>query len=688
MHNLRTTTCLISIAISLHTTPVFAQDAIFELDPIIVWSNFWEERARDTAASVSAVDGEDLSGQPAAELDTVANKTSNVLFQRANSNDRLIVRGLSAFDNALTDPVGYQVNGVSLPLGTIQLPQFFAADQVALLKGPQGTTAGRNASAGLLTFDTIAPGGLGGWRASFGLTGSDAGAESNGAHASLIFSDWISDSTALTFGLEAMRDSGVISDPLGDDDGGALERINGVFGMAWNLGNGAEIEFNTVIELEDKGKEQFRYADGFLATDRFVTSYSDPSDEHRRSSVTSLQYTQDLGGVELTAITGFTTFDRDFRLDFDSSQLTLGTTELDLRDRMFSQEIRLASIEGDGPLQWSVGAHFFEQTTDFEFSLGALSTNRETEAKQTGFALFGFAEYEVSHRLSLGAGLRLDAIESSATQVLTNGFGTSSYDGESSSVVALPKFTASYRLSDDALFYGSIARGYMPAGYNYAFASDAASLTYDAEYSWAAEVGYKHSFAGGANLNVAAFHTQVQDKQITETIPGAAQRISNAAEVESYGLEVEFNAPISSNWTLGLNAGLQRARATSFETTIFDASTFSLVPVDYSGNALPFAPDVTYGLSLGYVGGNGWSGEIALSGSGRYFFDAGNTLEQDGITNLSLKVNREIGQGVLTLWAENLLDEEFFTIAANTPRGVVVEDGQPRRFGLNYTMEF
>jgi iron complex outermembrane receptor protein len=330
-----------------------------------------------------------------------------------------------------------------------------------------------------------------------------------------------------------------------------------------------------------------------------------------------------------------------------------------------------------------VGANAFKQRTDADFNLGAMSTDRHTEIDQTGAALYGFTEYSVTDRLRMGAGLRVDHISSDAWQHFSSPMANLRYQGSDTSTTLLPRLTFAYDLSGATTVHASYARGYMPAGYNYGFANSADSLTYDAEYSWNMELGVKHEFTNGTALGLAAFHTTVKDKQITETIPGAAQYISNAGEAESYGIEAELTVPLGRGWEIAANAGWQRARATSFNTTSMDMATGSLVPVDWSGNALPLAPETTWGLALSHQG-DVWRGRVSLQGSGSYWFDPANSVKQKGFVTVDAEISRKFGTGELTLWAKNLFDEEYYSAAANTIRGVVVEDGSPRTIGVNW----
>jgi iron complex outermembrane receptor protein len=79
-----------------------------------------------------------------------------------------------------------------------------------------------------------------------------------------------------------------------------------------------------------------------------------------------------------------------------------------------------------------------------------------------------------------------------------------------------------------------------------------------------------------------------------------------------------------------------------------------------------------------------WRGRVSLQGSGSYWFDPANSVKQKGFVTVDAEISRKFGTGELTLWAKNLFDEEYYSAAANTIRGVVVEDGSPRTIGVNW----
>lgn len=650
------------------------------LEPIVIAPRLWQEAATGVpgTAHVKMRDGLGASVHrpQGANLGDVTADSPGITFQHSNADERLVIRGISAYPNSLTDPVGVQVNGVALPLGTVQAPTLFALDRATVLPGPQGAHYGRNSEAGLVAIELIRPGDLRGGKVSVGLS------RHGGKTGTLLLGGNLASGTSALIGLDLGQSDGQITNPVtGKTDGGAQERVTGLLGFAHETDGGTRIELTTILEDEDGGKEQFRYSDGAFVTGRFQSNYNDASTEQRKSHLTSLRITKDFEGFTFTSITGLTGYDRDFTLDFDTAPLPLGVTVLDLEDDMLSQEFRLASQEdADGRLSWSAGLHVYRQNTAVDFNLGSFAVDRHTEIEQTGASLYGFAEYAVTDRLRLGAGGRLDYQDSKGVQSLTSPLGSATYGSANDSLTFLPKLTAAYDLSDDAMLYASLSRGYLAGGYNYNFASNAANFTFDPEYSTALEIGGRFSW-GVSSLAAAAHYTEVRDKQIAEVVPGGAQRITNAAKVKSYGLDLTFETQLRGGLRLSASTGLIQAEATAFETAVFGPS--GPMPVNYSGNDLPYAPRSTYAIGLEYDTGEGLFGGVQLNGTGGYFFDAANRLRQPGFATVDAQIGWRRGDLTLTLWAANLFDKAYQTAALSTARGTLVEDGPGRTIGFS-----
>jgi len=666
-------TCLATQAVAQE------EDQIFELGTIVIEARLFGEPVEGVPGSVTLKYPEDLAVQETVDLGDITQGVPNVTFQKTNADERLIIRGISAYPNALADPVGVNINGVALPVGTMQAPTPIALDQATVLVGPQGAHYGRNSESGLISMEFAAPGAQDVNRVK--LTAAQDETFTGSVLVNRKF-----DNVGLVFALEKEKSAGQVSNLItGDNKGGERDRLTGYAGVSIETDGGTTIALTHVAESEDFGKEQFRYSDGPLATERFKSNYNDRSTESRDINVTSLRVNHEFDGMDFVSITGLTGFDRKFTLDFDTSPLTLGVTQLDLEDRTISQEFRLSSPkDSSAALKWSAGLSAYKQATDVSFNLGAFNTRRDTKIEQDGAALFGFAEYAVNDRLRIGAGARVDHVSSKGTQTFAAPFGTRTYSVDQSSTEFLPKLTAAYDLSAETLLYGSLSRGYLAGGYNYNFANNATNFTFDPEYTDTAEIGVR--FSGDVTtLDVAAFYSDIKDKQIVQVIPGGAQRIDNAASVESYGLEAKLTHQLSDAWSLNTSAGLLRSKAKSYQTTVFGRT--GPVPVDYFGNAMPFAPDFTYALGVSYDQG-AWFGNVVVNGSSGYYFDAANTLKQNGFATVDASVGWRDGSAEITLWATNLFDQNYATTSLRTPRGTLVEDGAGRRVGLTLTTEW
>lgn len=664
---------------ALPVAQAMAQDEPQDLGTLLLNARLFEEPAREVPGRVSVRVPEDLVPQTGVDIGDVVREIPNVVLQQTNAEERFIIRGISAYNTALADPVGVIVNGVALPLGTIQVPALIALEQAAVFPGPQGAHYGRNSEAGVISLEFAAPGAEDKTRAALSFAQHDA------YRGSVYFNRKVGRLGAV-LALEYEDTGGQITNTVtGDNQGGERERFTGYVGASLETDSGTTIELTHLAENDEFGKEQFRYTTGFLVTPRFQSNYNTRSSEERHSGVTSLRVRHSFDAVDFTSVMGYTTFDRSFILDFDTSPLTLGVTQFDLDDRHFAQEFRLSTPEGgNGRWDWSAGVSFYTQDTDVAFNLGAFGINRVTDIEQTGFAVFGFAEYDVTDRLRLGAGARVDWNDASATQQFITGGFTNSYRANLSDVEFLPKLTAAYDVSDTALIYGSLAQGYLPGGFNYNFASSAATFTFGPEFSTTFEIGARFDWLA-TSFDIAAFYTEVDDKQIVQLVPGGAQRISNAAKVEIYGLEAKAKHQMTSSLSLRGAVGLQNAEATSFRTTVF--GPVGPTPVDFSGNDLPFAPNMTYSLGADYDNGT-WLGNLSLQGSGRFFFDPANALRQDGYATLDASIGRRIGNATVTLWATNLFDANYFTTALSTPRGNLVEDGPGRAVGFNVAVDW
>ncbi|HSD70179.1 MAG TPA: TonB-dependent receptor, partial [Woeseiaceae bacterium] len=153
------------LGISLAAGSVNAQDEAEQgtLDEIIVTSEFREASLQETPIAITAITGDMLDIRGQTNLYEVANQSPNVTLKRggqARSGMIAFIRGVGQYDfiAAVEPGVGVYVDDVYYAQLTGSLLELLDVDRVEVLRGPQGTLAGRNSIGGAVKMYTKQPG--------------------------------------------------------------------------------------------------------------------------------------------------------------------------------------------------------------------------------------------------------------------------------------------------------------------------------------------------------------------------------------------------------------------------------------------------------------------------------------------------------------------------------------------------
>ncbi|MDC7789425.1 TonB-dependent receptor [Rhodoplanes sp. TEM] len=661
-----------------------ATAGVVTLEAIEVEARQWREDLAKVPGSVEVLSRETLADPLWSTLGAIPKVSPNVQVEQSSVQSRVVIRGITSANTALQDPVGYLVNDVVLPYGASQAPQIFDLEQMEIAKGPQGSLYGRNTEAGAIKVTTTDPD----WVPT-AWTRLDGSVRNGGTHwspalvAAARASGPVWDQIAAgSVAVRAETTDGVYRNLYdGADTGGEVRRWTVSSGVVVRAGPDTDITLKSVVERNDQGKQRMRYLTGRWATPAFTTNYDTPAWDDATTAVQSLRIDHRFGGVDLVSVTGWTHYDRDFQMDLDTGPLATLPTLLSHTDDAWSQEIRLASADKTATVRWLAGLHGFRDLAEIDYRAGTPRVRRLTEIDQTGFAGFGQVEVALTDRLRAGAGSRVEWIRQDGDQQFGSTTTSLVYGARLEQTTLLPRFTLAYDVTPEAMLYGSYARGYLPGGFNYAMATSAATFAYDPEYSWTAEAGVKARLLDGRlAARLALFHTTTKDKQIIDLVPGGAQTIANAARAEIQGVELSLDGRLSERWRAYATLGLQHAEATDYVANVLRNGV--LVTVDLSGNRLPMAADVTWSAGLRYDEGQGWFGQLGLRGSGPFWFDSQNTIEQSAFTLVDAEIGRRVGSVEVSLFAANILGESVYSRAVSTTAGIVVEDGNPREIGL------
>jgi iron complex outermembrane recepter protein len=142
----------LSIAVA---APAFAQDAADdEGDDIVVTANRVEQNLQDVPIAVSAVSGDQLAASGVTGLDGIGDLVPSVTFRKGttSANSAIVMRGVGtiSFSVAAEPSVSTVVDGIVLSRSGQSFMDLVDIDRLEVLRGPQGTLFGKNASAGLV----------------------------------------------------------------------------------------------------------------------------------------------------------------------------------------------------------------------------------------------------------------------------------------------------------------------------------------------------------------------------------------------------------------------------------------------------------------------------------------------------------------------------------------------------------
>ncbi|MFT7220911.1 MAG: iron complex outermembrane receptor protein [Candidatus Azotimanducaceae bacterium] len=366
---------------------------------------------------------------------------------------------------------------------------------------------------------------------------------------------------------------------------------------------------------------------------------------------------------DLTSVSSF--LDRDILVCRDASALSgsvsidLGYTAADVllpsnlldttKLSQFTQELRLSS-NSDSKLQWVVGAFYSDTdreyaqrlpTPGYDIATDAALGGGTSDAVRNGFpeldspfnstlpydieqtAIFGELTYEVSEKLSVTLGGRWYDFEEERT-VTTGGLfanGDSGIVDTTESDGFNPRLLAAYKVSDTLTWNAQAAQGFRLGGVNDPLNSGLCSAgdlvtfggfqSYDDETVWNYETGFKAGWDNGIKLNVAVFHAEIEDLQVTLDAGSCSSRISfNVEEAHSTGLEFELTAEPTDGLILSLAGSTLESE---FDETVL-AETGGILGGIEDGNRLASVPELQLAVSATYE----WSTEL-FGGSDAYF---------------------------------------------------------------------
>jgi iron complex outermembrane receptor protein len=374
------------------------------------------------------------------------------------------------------------------------------------------------------------------------------------------------------------------------------------------------------------------------------------------------------------------------------------------------QEFRFTSPAVSlSPVKWTTGAYGFysnnptKQGTHFGVDAAlvgsavanftAININISTNY---GYAFYGQASYTIAPKLVLTAGLRYDyehanefingAFDQDGKPLLTTRSDTSTI---ASFKAITPKLSVAWHPTDNNNLYASYNRGFRAGGISH-LSSDPSQpplYAYRPEFSNNYEAGSKNTFYNHRiRLDIAVFYTTVTNAQVpTLVLPDAITITQNAGRLHSAGAEMEFAATLFKGFEVDYNLGYTHARYNRLKIPQ-NSSVINL-----EGNHQVFSPDVTEMLALQYTYDlcSKQKTKLIIHGDCRYtgtrYFDLANTIAQKGYNSFNIKGGVSTKRFDIIIWENNIANKRYIDYAYEFG---AVHLGDPRTFGVSLRTNF
>ncbi|MFA6116849.1 MAG: TonB-dependent receptor [Sphingomonas sp.] len=543
--------------------------------------------------------------------------------------------------------IAVYIDGVYQSDKAANVLEFNSIDRIEVLKGPQGTLFGRNATGGAINIVTRQP--------EFTFHGS--GEISYGRFDQIVGRAYLTGpiSDTLAFNVSYQHSDG------GDFATNTGTRYPGKFGGAtsnavdakllWRPSDAFEMTLGAMYTKRDSTNlnSNLNPIPGTTPVGSFFGGTYDPDTYQYQGSpnlfsVEAFRATgkmrYSLPGVDIVSITGYVHTRDISKLDYDGTSADFFFFDEVQGVKDFSQELQLLST-GKGPLQWVVGGYFFDgrariyplnivQNVPYDSTLaqaaaipGGFITSVQANGPTRAYAAYGQATYSVTDSTRVTAGLRYTS-ERRGYDFSVSGIGQIAAGFYSPTLITLVSDSGLHKTFDKLTWRLSVDQDLAPdvmgyASWNRGFKSGTFNMNdftpgqkpVNPEKLDAFELGVKSRlFDRVLQLNASAFYydyTNIQLDIIVASGGGGSSTTSlqNAASEHIYGLDLDAILQPMPNLQLRASTTLLHARYKSFPNAVaFVPNAFGngdQVVVDASGDRGLFSPDWSFTLGADYT---------------------------------------------------------------------------------------
>lgn len=726
------------------------------LEEIIVTAQKREQNLQEVGISLTALTGQDLKGYGLNRASELAYKVPNLqiyLPYGPGSSGNIVLRGIGVndFGEGHEAPVTLYVDEFYLPAVPAVDFSMFDVNRVEVLRGPQGTLFGRNATGGLVHFVTAKPTferdgfiSLGGGR--FGEIKAEGGI--GGA---------LTDKVAGRISFLSHHSDGYIKNLNPDFKDGGQAGTDGVRAqLLFEPGNNWSITLKA--EYTDISARHMYYGQlpmmidpvtgagiqnpdptatdsaGFSLRNFGITKLNAGiafTDEPQRLNQDGFSFLarieKEIGDITLTSLTGYLDLERKLVEDCDASPNPICFADFPYKSDWITQELRASGATG--ALSWTVGGFYMHQdasndpTATFNFPVsGPAATDPVTglyngfvfpialaahwEQSVESYSAFSQLEYEFSDRVTLIGGVRVgrdtkDFFDRDNSILRTPGSSflpplgigvANPYQADYGETLVSWRIQLDYQASESILFFASVSESTKAGGFNNGFLSGAAAadqsqIPYDSESNLAFEAGEKAILLDGRLRINGAVFYYDYTDYQIRNWFGIGNLVSNQ-DATAYGGEIEVDWLMTENFEVEVAAGF-------VETNIKDVVGPN--PAYVADRNMAMAPRVTANGALKYKVPLNENYPLTLQWDWNYLADrySVNFDEQAGVLQDEFKHNAYATVGIgehwtLAAYIKNISDKKTLYRYGSSPALGLVQQvfASPRTYGATLTYSF
>jgi iron complex outermembrane receptor protein len=732
------------VAVSLPAMTAQAQTAAEgtggSLEEVLVTAQKRAENMQDVPIAVTALSADALTAIGVRDTFDLKSAVPSLNFSTAVGGLGLPrIRGVGSTGTGpgIENPVATYIDGIYIGSSTGALTSLSDIEQVAVLKGPQGTLFGRNATGGLIQITTKSP--SQDFAAEVEATAGNYGTYGGSAYVTGGLAESVAASAAFKY---ENRDEGYGVNRRTGNEILTQESYSGRAKVLWEPGENTTVVLSGDVSHVEAVNPAFRpltrnVRGNFAAgSERDIDADFDPTLESEQYGG-SLQIRYDFGAVELMSLSAYRNMELHVRFDPDGttedewvalpggSVPPLGfqhgfASENNQIDEQFTQEVQLLSAD-DAAFTWVVGAFYMKGKGEYAPSRNTnaflTSLNRYTDlvAEQTldSYAAFAQGTYAFNEATNLTTGIRYTRDEREATglrQTYSRATGQPIVPQippqgiEERYEKTFPRTTwrvsLDHRFSPEVMGYVSYNRGFRSAAFvsqNIGIATSLGNKVLQPEIVDAYELGMKSDLLDRRlRFNAAGYYYEQENVQVMQ-IQSGIQIVYNAEGAEIYGFDADLTALVTDHFTITTGVNYTHARYTDFPNAAVaipqPGGGNLLTTGDASGKRLQNVPDWTASVGMFYDIPTS-AGEISLAAN--YYYNDGwpadpdNRVQQASYGLLDASATWKSANQTLSLsvWGKNLTDEFYFQQLGASNFADNGVQAAPRTYGVTVGMHF